>query len=388
MGLADRDYVRRGGGPGGLGAGPGSSLFSGRTVTFWLIVVNGVIFVLGALAANHGTPVWLGDSYVKGLPASPAALNAQAEGPYLIGGQPARPGAERRVGLILERQLVATTAEGQRVLVGLRRYAVMDPLTWLGHFSTAKAFLWLPGDGTLRLGLEVWRLITFQFLHANLMHIVFNMFGLVMFGRIVEGYLGGRVYAAFYLMCGVGGGLLYVLLNLAGTAGLALPGALGVAPTTPLVGASAGVFGVIVASAFLRPRDEVILFFPPIPIKLKFLAYGYVGLAAFNLFISKGQNQGGDAAHIGGAIAGWFFIRRPDLLRDFFDVLGRSDKRRGRQGGRRGGRGPGALRAVARGSAPGTEAEIDRILIKVREHGLGSLTRGEKKTLERSSGVP
>lgn len=223
--------------------------------------------------------------------------------------------------------------------------------------------------------LEVWRLVSFQFLHANFLHLFFNMFGLYIFGGMVEQYLGSKRYAAFYLMCGICGGLLYLLLNLAGTiTGGALPGVLDVDWRTPLIGASAGVFGVIVACARIAPNLQVFLIFPPVPLRLKWLAYGYVGIAALNLVLG-GHNAGGDAAHLGGAIGGYFFIRNAHLLRDFFDVFRNSNKpeRRERSRGRRGTQtGP-------------SEAEIDRILAKVRASGLASLTEREKKTLERAS---
>lgn len=234
---------------------------------------------------------------------------------------------------------------------------MVDPLFFYGHFSTTTLF-----------GLEVWRLVTFQFLHANLVHLLFNMFGLWIFGSMVEQTLGSRKYLAFYLVCGISGGLMYLLLNLMGYMSINLPGALAISTATPLVGASAGVFGVIMACAYIAPNSIVQLIFPPIPMKLKFMAYGYVGLSLFNL-LSKGSNAGGDAAHIGGAIAGFFFIRNHHLLIDFFDVLGDS---------RKAGRSTGA--ASSRQSSS-REAEIDRILAKVGTQGLGSLTKSEKRTL-------
>src|SRR6185436_18755240 len=117
--------------------------------------------------------------------------------------------------------------------------------------------------------------------------------------------------------------------------------------------ASAGVFGVIMAAAYIAPNAIVQLLFPPIPLKLKWFAYGYVALAAANL-LRGGHNAGGDAAHVGGALAGYFFVRNAHLLRDFFDVIGR--------------------RTPAAGG-PATEAdtqELDRILQKVGRDGLAS----------------
>ncbi len=235
-------------------------------------------------------------------------------------------------------------------------------LEW-GHFSTARGFL----------SLEVWRLLTFQFLHAGLWHVGFNMLGLYFFGSLVEQYLGKKRYAAYYLMCGLSGGVLYLILNMVGALGLPLPGALAVNIATPLVGASAGVFGVIVACAYISPNSVVRLLFPPIPLKMRTFAYGYVAIVALNLFIVKGANQGGDAAHLGGALAGYFFIRRPHLLREFLDVFGDSSKPKARPGPRAGKRRSGA------------DKEIDAILAKVQRSGLHSLSESEKKILQRAT---
>ncbi|CAN0591988.1 unnamed protein product, partial [Laminaria digitata] len=124
-------------------------------------------------------------------------------------------------------------------------------------------------DGFQRL--EVWRLITFQFLHSpsSIAHIAFNMLGLWIFGPMVERYLGGRKYLAYYLVCGLFGGLTFVLLTVLGNVlNIGMPGLLTYDFNSPLVGASAGVFGVIVACAYISPNTEIMLLFPPIPMKM------------------------------------------------------------------------------------------------------------------------
>jgi hypothetical protein len=101
---------------------------------------------------------------------------------------------------------------------------------------------------------------------------------------------------------------------------------------------------------------------------MKYCAYGYVAIAAFNLLFNThapGGNAGGDAAHIGGALAGFFFIKHSHLLTDFFDVL--SDSRR--------------VKARAAKATSGTDGEVDRVLAKVATQGLQSLSEGEKRIL-------
>lgn len=232
-----------------------------------------------------------------------------------------------------------------------------------GHFSTAKAFVDFTPQGGAILTMEVWRFLTFQFLHApGIWHLAMNMFGLYVFGGMVEQFLGRKKYLAFYLVCGIFGAIAYLALNLLGLTGVRMPGVLVNDPRTPLVGASAGVFGVIMACAYIAPNTVVHLLFPPIPLKMKLFAYAYVALAAFSLLIGA-RNAGGQAAHLGGAIAGFFFIRNSHLLLDFFDVLGDSRKRVG----------------------PRSRGEIDRVLAKVSRDGLASLSDKERRVLERAS---
>lgn len=244
------------------------------------------------------------------------------------------------------------------LVINLRAWSIE-----LGHFSTFNFFR-----------LEVWRLVTFQFLHADLMHLLFNMLGLFFFGSLVEQQLGRRTYLAFYLVCGIAGGLLYLMLNLLGTVamgmGIDAPGLLINDARVPLIGASAGVFGVILACARIAPNSQVYVL-GIIPMRLRTFAFGYVGLAAFNLLIG-GSNAGGDAAHLGGAIAGWFFVRNAHLLTDFFDVF--TDSRKGGGGGDR-----------SPGKRARDEDEIDRILEKVAKSGIHSLSDREKKKLQQAS---
>lgn len=242
--------------------------------------------------------------------------------------------------------------------------ALLDPLAFYGHFSTAKAIY----------GLEFWRFLTFQFLHGGWIHLAFNMMGIWFLGRLVEDQLGPKKFLAFYLVCGIFGGLMYLLLNLlGGVLGLRVPGLLMNDPATPLIGASAGVFGVVMACAYIAPNSTVQLLFPPIPMKMKVFAYGFVALALLMLLLGS-SNAGGEAAHLGGAIAGFYFIRNTHHLIDFFDVLGDSRKPKPPKRGRPRGRAPSV-----------SQQEVDRVLDKVQASGLGSLTDAEKAVLRQAT---
>ncbi|MFA6043506.1 MAG: rhomboid family intramembrane serine protease, partial [Phycisphaerales bacterium] len=132
-------------------------------------------------------------------------------------------------------------------VIGFLSPRIREIMLEYGYFSTYRV--------TPHGGLQFWRFLTFQFLHANFMHVGFNMLGLLVFGPLVEQHLGSRRYLALYLTCGICGGLSYLLLNALGTAAAQMhlmhipvllynpAGATGMSDV-PLIGASAGVFGV------------------------------------------------------------------------------------------------------------------------------------------------
>lgn len=240
----------------------------------------------------------------------------------------------------------------------------VDPVSFYGHFSTSKIFL---------PNLEFWRFLTFQFLHGSWMHLILNMMGIWFLGKMVEEQLGPKKYLAFYLVCGIFGAFLYLLLNLLGSVlGIDFPFLLPNHPATPLIGASAGVFGVVMACAYIAPNESMQLFFPPITMRMKTLAYAFVGISVVMLYVGS-KNAGGEAAHLGGAIAGFYFIRNTHHLIDFFDVLGDSRKPKS----------PKPPRPKRGGGA--SQQEVDRVLEKVSASGLGSLTSQEREILRHAT---
>ena len=179
-----------------------------------------------------------------------------------------------------------------------RAYAAAYSSSWLqewGHFSVDKAIYHL----------QLWRLITFQFLHASLGHLFGNMLGLYFFGPIVESYLNRQRFLLFYLLCGVAGALSYIVLW---AMHLLIADA-----ATPMVGASAGVFGVLLAAGVVAPGMTITLWFPPVTLEVRILAWIMVAIAAFTVF-NYGRNAGGEAAHLGGALVGYAMITHPHVL--------------------------------------------------------------------------
>lgn len=146
-----------------------------------------------------------------------------------------------------------------------------------------------------------WQIVTSAFLHGSFGHILFNMFGLWMFGMRIENTLGSRRFLGFYVACVVGASLLQLAVTSypfwAGEA--AFP--------TPTLGASGGVLGVLAAFGLLYPDEPIYLyFFVPVPAKWLVL-----GLAALDLYAGVSGSQSGVAnfAHLGGMLVGAVLIQ-------------------------------------------------------------------------------
>ena len=371
MGIYDRDYARdnqpR---PGSYGRGSRSPMAI-WSVTTWLIVICIAVFVIDNLfltRINVFVPTGTISASLANVPPS-MVVDTDRVGNLKIPVKLPNGSVQERTLLVRE-----VADKGNGTMIGWREVQpAMRPLEAYFHFSTRLGFL----------GFEWWRFIGFQFLHFNWIHLLFNMIGLFFFGGIVESYLGRKRYLAFYLLCGVFGAILYLTLNLLGYIAsdvigvdMRIPGLLFGGTWVPLVGASAGIFGILMAGAYLVPREEVLMFFV-VPIPLRNLAYVLL-LIAFVTVLTGGKNAGGEAAHIGGAIAGWYFIRHTHHLHGFFDLLGRADPTSHHYR-----RGDGA--AGDRGSRQLDESEVNRVLDKVHEKGLQSLSRAEKRVLQQAS---
>lgn len=142
---------------------------------------------------------------------------------------------------------------------------------------------------------HVWQLVTYGFLHGSFAHIAFNMLSLYMFGAVIEKLLGEKRFWIYWFVCVLGA----ALAQLATTALMD-----GRAPT---VGASGGVFGLLLAYGLAFPRNRVMLLFPPIPMPAWALVTLY---GAMELYLGATGSRDGVAhfAHLGGAAAGFLLI--------------------------------------------------------------------------------
>jgi membrane associated rhomboid family serine protease len=228
----------------------------------------------------------------------------------------------------------------------------------------------------------VWQLLTFQFLHGGLLHLVVNLIVLYFFGRALEEHLGRRRFLRLYLGTGVVGGLMQMMFA------ALFPGQFGGA----VVGASAGVFGLVAAFAALFPDRTLTLlvfFILPVSLRARTLLWLSIGLAVFGIVV-PGDGVA-HAAHLGGIIGGWTYIRwfvLGDGTSSRWGISGASSKRprvlartaSDRQVWRR-------TQGTVSDDLPADEfmsREVDPILDKISAHGFQSLTERERQILEKA----
>ena len=143
---------------------------------------------------------------------------------------------------------------------------------------------------------EVWQLVTYGFLHGDWTHLFFNMFALYMFGSDVERLLGAQRFVQYYLVCVVGAAVAQlIVMNGMST------------PPVPTVGASGGVFGLLLAFGMAFPRRRILLIFPPIPMPAWLFVTLY-GMLELYLGVTGSQVGVAHFAHLGGMAAGYALL--------------------------------------------------------------------------------
>lgn len=226
----------------------------------------------------------------------------------------------------------------------------------------------------------VWQLVTFQFMHGGILHLLFNCLAIYMFGRDVEDALRPRSFLTLYFSSGIVGGILQVALDRILASVLHAPNYL----LTSVVGASAGAFGLIAAFAVLYPDRPLMLFPIPITIKAKFLLVVEAVFAVVGIIIGGGNVA--HAAHLGGIFTGIVFVRYavhwhwPQFNRNKRRPLQRLVKV------------PSTKSSIWNRTKPSAaedlppeefvSKEVDPILDKISAHGIQSLTERERRILE------
>jgi membrane associated rhomboid family serine protease len=254
-------------------------------------------------------------------------------------------------------RLIAANA----VVLLLMRTIVTSP-------ALANALAFSPADA-LR---EPWTLFTYMFVHAGLLHLLGNMLMLFVFGTAVENRMGSRTFILYYLICGAGAAVFSLALS-------------AVMPVSPFVGASGAVLGVALAFAIYWPDAELIVFPIPMPIRARTLVMLLVGLDVLFYFLMPGDGIA-HLAHVGGVAFGYLYFRMQGFSRRTPHPPPRAVER---------------VVMVQSGSAepehrtPVTPArprrridadpvaaEVDRVLDKISEKGIASLTPAERRFLD------
>lgn len=158
--------------------------------------------------------------------------------------------------------------------------------------------LWPPTSGFSGApGFQVWQLVTYSFLHGGLAHLFFNMFALYMFGSDIERLFGSRFFAAYY----------FVAVLAAAISHLVVTAWMG-GPALPTVGASGGVYGVLLAYGLYFPNRQLMLLIPPIPMRARTFVILY---AVLSLVMGVTGTAAGIAhfAHLGGMLGGYLMIQ-------------------------------------------------------------------------------
>jgi len=221
---------------------------------------------------------------------------------------------------------------------------------------------------------QPWSIVTYMFLHGSFAHLFGNMLVLFFFGPPLESHWGGRFFIRFYTICGLGGAVFSVLLYRL------------IGPTL-VIGASGAIFGLLLAFAMNWPDAKIYLYFLfPVPAKW-FVAI----LGLFTLYATASGAGGGIAhwTHLGGMVFGFVTLR-------YGERIGRGVKRafvkdprsrvRVERGGSTGkGAAPRSASRPRRGVDGDSLDEVDRILDKIREHGMDSLTARERAFLDEMS---
>jgi membrane associated rhomboid family serine protease len=274
------------------------------------------------------------------------------------------------------------------IIAGITCFVFFNIFLDIANKPEMQDLLYLSKKGLLKGYL--WQIFTFQFLHLNLLHLALNMFSLYMFGRIVEDQIGQKKFLQLYFAAGIIGGLVQVL------AGMFFPKFGG-----PVLGASAGCYGVMAAFSLLLWYDHfkvLLFFFIPVTLSGQFVFWlvsvsSIIGLGLTTIAIADGP-QVAHAAHLGGFLSAFLFVKRGSAHTSFdAPFMNRGQVRRHQSAvGVGAGKKGGWWNKQAAQPVQETEAEpedfiskqVDPILDKISAKGIHSLTEQERKILEKA----
>jgi membrane associated rhomboid family serine protease len=153
-------------------------------------------------------------------------------------------------------------------------------------------------------GLRIWQPVTYLFMHGGLLHLLFNMLFLWMFGADLERAWGTHRFYVYFFLTGIGAGLINVLVKT-----LLDPHAKGLSVAIPTIGASGAIYGVLLAAAIMFPDRQIWLIPFPVTIPMKIYVAGAIAIEFFSTLGTGGDNVS-HVTHLGGALVGYLYLRR------------------------------------------------------------------------------
>lgn len=198
----------------------------------------------------------------------------------------------------------------------------------------------------------LWQLVTYMFLHGDIFHIVFNMLALWMFGGTIEAKWGTKKFVRYYFLCGIGGGIATCLLS---------PNS-----NIPSIGASAGIFGILVAYGMMFP-ESIILLFGLFPMKARHFVILF-GTIEFLACIRYTPDGIGHFAHLGGLVVGYLYLK--NIL-----SWNRAESKEKKK----------IEKIEKKVDIRLVKERVDALLDKISSEGIDSLSKEEKRFLEKAS---
>ncbi len=187
------------------------------------------------------------------------------------------------------------TESGYRLTFGVKNLIIINSIIFILQLFFLNQLIKFFGLIPTRVYHEfmLWQLVTYMFLHGDIFHILFNMLALWMFGGIIEVRWGTKKFVRYYVLCGIGGGIATCLLS---------PNS-----TIPSIGASAGIFGILMAYGMMFP-NSVVLLFGLFPMKARHfvILFGAIELLACMRYTPDGI---GHFAHLGGMVVGYLYLK-------------------------------------------------------------------------------
>jgi len=249
---------------------------------------------------------------------------------------------------------------GYRLTSGVKRLIIITSIIYLFQLFFLNQLLNLFGliPQSVYHNLMLWQLVTYMFLHGDIFHLLFNMLALWMFGSNIEARWGTKKFVKYYFLCGIGGGITTCLLS---------PNS-----TIPSIGASAAIFGILVAYGMIFP-DSVVLVFGLFPMKARHfvILFSIIELLACLRYTPDGI---GHFAHLGGMLAGYLYLKNIFPRNHIGKSVTKVKEMKERE-----------IREKKKVELSLVKGRVDELLDKISSQGMDSLSKEEKDFLKKAS---